>query len=71
MRTLTDKEIERQDFVDNLIYELMNKVNPTKKEIEWDIEIIGEIRDRINYWLTKGIELCSEQEFYPFIEIDE
>ena len=40
MRTLTDKEIERQDFVDNLIYELMNKVNPTKKKLNGTLKLL-------------------------------
>ena len=71
MRRLTDKEIARQDFVDNAIHELINTVNPTEKVIEWDIEIIGEIRDKINYWLANRLEICSEQKFYPYIEIDE
>ena len=69
MRQLTDAEITRQDFVDNAIFEMINSVNPTQKEIEWDIEFIGELRDKINFWLTKELEVCSEQEFYPFIGI--
>ena len=71
MSQLTDKEIIRQDFVDNSIFRIINAVNPSQKEIEWDIEIIGEIRDKINFWLTKQLKVCSEQEFYPFIKIDE
>jgi hypothetical protein len=71
MRQLTDEEIERQDFVDNAIFQMINDVNPTQKEIEWDIEMIGNIRDEINLSFAKKLEICSEQEFYPFIEIDE
>ena len=71
MRQLTDGEIARQDFVDNSISELVDIVNPTDKEIAWDIEMIGDIRDCINLWVTKRLKLCSEQEFYPFIIIDE
>lgn len=71
MRQLTDEEIARQDFVDNSINEMINTINPIQKEIEWDIEMIGDIRDRINYWVTKRLGLCSEQEFYPFINTNE
>ncbi len=64
---LTAKQIERQDYVDNLIFELINELNPSDKEIEWNIESIGEIRDVIQSILVnKGI--CTEQEFYPYIE---
>lgn len=64
---LTAQQIERQDFVDNAIFDLINKLIPSGKETEWDIEIIGEIRDAIQ---TKLVErgICSEQEFYPYIE---
>ena len=47
MKELTDKQIDRQDFVDNAVYQLIQKVNPTDIFIEWDIEVIGEIRDVI------------------------
>ena len=65
--SLTEQQIERQDFVDNAIFNLINELIPSNKEMEWDIELIGEVRDAI---LTKLVEkgLCSEQEFYPYIE---
>lgn len=64
---LTSQQIERQDFVDNAIYELINLVVPTNQEISWDIEVIGDVRDVIQQKLVeRGI--CTEQEFYPYIE---
>ena len=64
---LTKQQIERQDFVDNAIFELINELIPSEKEMEWDIEAIGEIRDALQSQLVaKGI--CTEQEFYPYIE---
>ena len=61
---LTQEQIERQDFVDNSIFELLQNLNPTNKDLEWDIEVIGGIRDLVgNYFLDKKV--CSEQEFYP------
>lgn len=65
--SLTEQQIERQDFVDNAIFNLINELIPSSKEMEWDIELIGEVRDAI---LTKLVEkgFCSEQEFYPYIE---
>ena len=63
---LTEQQIKRQDFVDNAIFELINELFPSDKEVEWDIEAIGEIRDAIQSQLvTRG--LCTEQEFYPYI----
>jgi hypothetical protein len=64
---LTKQQIERQDFVDNVILNLINELIPSNKEMEWDIDTIGEIRDAIQFQLVeKGF--CTEQEFYPYIE---
>ena len=63
---LTQKQIERQDFVDNAIFGLINELIPSDNEMEWDIETIGEIRDAIqSHLVTKGF--CTEQQFYPYI----
>lgn len=64
---LTKQQIERQDFVDNAIYDLMNELIPSDKVMEWDIEAIGEVRDAIQSQLIKR-GFCTEQEFYPCIE---
>ena len=64
---LTKQQIERQDFVDNAIFNLINELIPSDKEMEWNIEFIGVVRDAIQTRLVeKGI--CSKQEFYPYIE---
>ena len=64
---LTTQQIERQDFVDNAIFRLINELIPSDKEMEWNIEVIGEIRDTIQSKLvTRGF--CTEQEFYPYVE---
>jgi hypothetical protein len=63
---LTKKQIERQDLVDNLIYELLQSLNPTDKFIDWDIEMIANIRDKIQYYIIIKTN-CSEQGFYPYI----
>jgi hypothetical protein len=64
---LNKKQIERQDFVDNSIFELLQNLNPTTNEFDWDIEMISDIRDTIQCYVIKKTN-CSEQEFYPFIE---
>jgi 4-alpha-glucanotransferase len=64
---LTKEQIERQDFVDNAIFELLQTVNPTDNNFDWDIEMIGDLRDAIQYQIIKKTN-CSEQDFYPYIE---
>jgi len=65
---LTQQQIAQQDFVDNAIFSLIRSVNPVNKEIEWDIEMIGEIRDVVKEWLVDKLNLTTEQEFYPYLE---
>lgn len=64
---MTDQQITRQDFVDNAIFNLINELIPSDKEMEWDIEVIGEVRDAIQAQLVEH-GVCTEQEFYPYIE---
>ena len=48
MAELTKQQMNRQDFVDNQIFELMQKFLPPSKQIDWDTETIGAIRDTIS-----------------------
>jgi hypothetical protein len=64
---LTNEQIERQDFVDNAIYRLIQELNPTELYIDWDIEIIGEIRDVVKNYFVE-LSICSDIEFYPELE---
>lgn len=64
---LTYKQIERQDYVDNVIYEMLIDLIPNKKSINWDIDAIGRVRDVVSQVFAEK-KLCNEQEFYPYIE---
>jgi hypothetical protein len=37
MQGFGDKQLKRQYFVDNQIYDLVKRLTPSKREIEWDI----------------------------------
>ncbi len=65
MPELTKKQIERQDFVDNEVFELIQKLLPSSKKIEWDIEVIGTVRDAIREQIVDKQKLMSESRFYP------
>jgi hypothetical protein len=67
MKELSSNEISRQDFVDKNIYELINTLNLSAKHIEWNIEMIADVRDRIEYWLINQYKVSDGQSFYPFI----
>lgn len=67
MRDLTKKEIERQDFVDNKIFELINALVPCGKTVDWDIGFIADIRERIRIEFEER-KIADEIEFYPYLE---
>ncbi len=64
---LTNKQIERQDLVDNRIFELIQDLNPSQTQIDWDIEMIGGVRDCVLSILNEKVSV-SEEEFYPFLK---
>jgi hypothetical protein len=64
---LTKHQIERQDFVDNAIFEFIQTINQTGKETAWDIEIIGDVRDLLKEWFVNKLNITTEQEFYPYL----
>jgi hypothetical protein len=61
---MTDEQLERQDFVDNAVFSLIQEVNPTNKPIDWDIEMIGKVRDVVVGELEKKLGI-SEFDIYP------
>jgi hypothetical protein len=71
MHELTQGEIERQDFVDSAVFELIQVLNPTSQAIEWNIEVIAEVRECVQEWLVDKLQVCDEMAFYPYIELEE
>lgn len=65
MEKLTDDQLKRQDFVDNEVFSLIDRLIPSKREIEWNIEMIADIRDTIQHWLVDRYKMVDELEFYP------
>ncbi len=68
MNKLTKKQIERQDFVDNQVFELIQKLLPSSKQIEWNIEAIGAIREIIRTEFVEKTGIMDEKCFYPYIK---
>jgi DNA polymerase sigma len=63
----TKAELEQQDFIDSSIMELINKVNPTDKIINYDGHIVGKVRDALIEIFTEDLSLCTERRFYPYL----
>jgi hypothetical protein len=64
---LTQPQLERQDFVDNAIFALLENLKTSSTELVWDIEMIADIRDHIASWL-EGKNATQPQEFYPSVD---
>lgn len=69
MANLTKKQLARQDFVDNKIFELMQDLALNGKKLKWDIEAIGSVRDVVREYLVNEKKVFSDVEFYPFLKI--
>lgn len=66
MIELTKEQIKRQDFVDIAIYDLLQNVSPSWRQVEWNIEMIADLRERIRYWFVEYLNLTDEMTFYPY-----
>ncbi len=71
MRSLTDEELARQDYVDNQVFALIESLNPSSVQIQWNIEMIGNVRDVVMHHLVDVLQVCTATEFYPLIEFIE
>lgn len=67
MRELTSAELKRQDYVDNEIFRLIIAIAPAGASMNWDIEMIGAIRDELRKWIVDRLNICSEKIFYPYV----
>lgn len=83
-KELTQKQIDRQDEVDNAIFALVSSLVPASAvlkngELEWDIDWIAEIREIAEGVIARelGIPQYKEtwdkysMEFYPYIILEE
>ena len=62
--SLHTNQISRQDLVDNSIFDLLQTLNPTDKHLDWDIEMIADVRDVIQHHIISKVN-CCEKRFYP------
>jgi len=69
MDELTRKQLNRQDFVDNEIFDLIRRLLPQSTPLEWDIEMIATVREAIRIHLMDRSIITSEQRFYPYLKI--
>jgi hypothetical protein len=65
MQNLSEEQLKRQDFGDSQIYNLVKRLHPSTRVTDWDIEMIGDIRDTIQHWLVDKYKVVEELEFYP------
>lgn len=68
-KKLSKKDFQRQDLVDNAIFNMLLEVIPPSKSIEWDMEVIASIREEVEYWIVEHLKFCTDYEFYPYMEL--
>lgn len=57
-------EEQRQDFVDNAVHELLQKLAPPGTKVPWDICMIGNVRDAIEDEFEVA-HIATSDQFYP------
>ena len=63
---MTEKQkIRQQDFVDNVIQDMLNSLNPAQEKLHWNIKPISEIRQIVQHYFVEELCLCKDTEFYP------
>ena len=68
MEELSQTQIDRQDMVDNAIYQLFLELNPNpNKQIDWDIHWISEVREVVERVIVHEMEACDDLTFYPYL----
>lgn len=65
---LTQQQIDRQEFVDDLIYDLLSEL--AGKDIEDATDLIGSVREFISAEFS-DVGIMPEKEFYPWIGCDD
>ncbi len=60
MIQLTKKQVERQDYVNNQIFELIQKFLPSSRKMDWNIETIGNVRDAMQEQIVDKQKVMSE-----------
>jgi len=64
-KEFSKEQLAQQDFIDNSIMELINKVSPLKFEIRYQGQFVFKIREALIELFSKELKVCSEKAFYP------
>ena len=64
---LTTEQEERLNYIHNTIHEMLCNL-AGKKDLEWDIEPIGEISDIAEEHICGKLGIMTEMEFAPYID---
>jgi hypothetical protein len=66
---MTEKQkIKQQDFVDNVINDMIVALNPTENKLQWNITVISEIRSILTRYFVEDLRLCTDEEFYLYAD---
>ena len=68
MSKLIKQQIERQDFVDNEIFALLQKILSPLEKITWNIEMVGAVREVMRTQIVEKKKVMNEMQFYPYLK---
>jgi len=64
-RKFTESELNKQFIIDVEIEEFLDKLKPTTKNVFFNKQEIGKVRDTLIEIYIKDLNLCNERYFYP------
>jgi len=58
----------QQDFVDNVINEMIIALSPSPDKLQWNVKVISEIREVLSHYFVDELHLCTVEDFYPYMD---
>jgi len=66
VKNMTEQQkIQQQDFVDNVINNMILSLAPSNAKLKWNIKVISDIRSILARYFVEELRLCTDEEFYP------
>jgi len=60
-------KLNQQDLVDSEIWNLIVNLYPARDDINYDGNIIHQVRAVLMQYYVNELKLCTEEDFYPYI----
>jgi hypothetical protein len=67
MTTDEQMKINQHNFVNDEIWDLIVNLYPARDDINFDVNIVNQIRIVLTKYYVEELKICTEDDFYPDI----